>query len=339
MSRLKRARGAILVPMLAILLSGTVACSSSPEPSRPQAEASDAGSSPPGIPLSELEGHILFARAGGRFGEETLFTVNADGSDEKQIFKKTCCPRWFPQGTTVSLAHLDAEGKRVSTGIVNANGKHLKILPLPPGGLNLGCAAAWSHDGLMACEGWNDEHHAEDGIYVRRPDGSGTRRVTHAPSGFHDIPADFSPDGRQIVFIRQPLEFDHPTGPLFIVNVDGSGLHRITRDSYASYTARFSPDGKWIAFTGEFWSSPGSPMWVVHPDGSGLKKIFEDKEGRSAATPTWSPDGSMLLFGLGPVAADDHPPNALCVIRADGTDLTTIIDSPDFKREFDWTDR
>ena len=54
-----------------------------------------------------------------------------------------------------------------------------------------------------------------------------------------------------------------------------------------------------------------------HPDGSGLMKRFEDASGRFASHPTWSPDGSMIIFALNPVADDfEHRPNGLYVIDA-----------------------
>ena len=70
----------------------------------------------------------------------------------------------------------------------------------------------------------------------------------------------------------------------------------------------------------------------MRPDGSGLTKVFEDEEGRFASGPTWSPDGSQILFALNPT--NDwfiHEPNGLYVIDADGSDLTLVIGGSDFK--------
>jgi Tol biopolymer transport system component len=77
-----------------------------------------------------------------------------------------------------------------------------------------------------------------------------------------------------------------------------------------------------------------------HPDGSGLTKLFEDADGRFAITPTWSPDGQFVMFALDPPGTlpiiDVAPPNGLFVVRADGTDLTLILSTDDWKREPDW---
>ena len=44
--------------------------------------------------VTALPGHILFTRAGGRFGDETLYVSKADGTSQRRIskFGKTCCP-------------------------------------------------------------------------------------------------------------------------------------------------------------------------------------------------------------------------------------------------------
>jgi hypothetical protein len=81
-------------------------------------------------------------------------------------------------------------------------------------------------------------------------------------------------------------------------------------------------------------------IWTIHPDGSGLTKVFEDAQGGLAITPTWSPDGRFILFGLDPPGSlatiDDAPANGLYVIEADGTHLTPVVLSKDWKRNPDW---
>ncbi|HXJ65554.1 MAG TPA: hypothetical protein VNN79_17500 [Actinomycetota bacterium] len=68
-----------------------------------------------------------------------------------------------------------------------------------------------------------------------------------------------------------------------------------------------------------------------------MHKVFADESGElAAATPTWSPDGRMILFGLGASTGDVHAPDDLCVILADGSHLSTVIAGPDLKREPDW---
>jgi Tol biopolymer transport system component len=66
----------------------------------------------------------------------------------------------------------------------------------------------------------------------------------------------------------------------------------------------------------------------------------KDTDGRYAVTPTWSPDGSMIMFALDPIKNPFvHPPNALYVIRADGSDLTQVLGGNNFKRKPYWVSK
>ena len=78
-------------------------------------------------------------------------------------------------------------------------------------------------------------------------------------------------------------------------------------------------------------------LWTIAPDGSKLTQTFKDASGRYAVTPTWSPDGSMIMFALDPTPNQfDHPTNGLYVINSDGSGLDKIIAGNDFKREPVW---
>jgi Tol biopolymer transport system component len=295
----------------------------------------------PSIPATALTGTILFARAGGTFADETVFTASASGTQDRRItpIGAQCCPRWSPDGAHILISASGPNG-RITVGIIDRNGSHERKIPLPDRTLNLG-PGAWSPDGTrIAFEGWDDATSGRNGIYTARAaDGGDLVRVTHTASGSPDgIPMDYSPDGSQIVLLRPEPGSEDPVGPLFVVNLDGSGLHRITPPGTdAAYTARWSADGAWILFAGPYWLDPGGPVWAVHPDGTGLRKVFaDDSGGLAAATPTWSPDGRMILFGLGASTGDVHSPNDLCVILANGGHLTTVIAGPDLKREPDW---
>src|ERR1051326_1402505 len=69
------------------------------------------------------------------------------------------------------------------------------------------------------------------GLYVMNADGSNARLLTELPEPAQ--PA-WSPDGSKIVFsagIRITLEPHKPHTDIYVINVDGSGLTQLTRDS------------------------------------------------------------------------------------------------------------
>lgn len=280
-------------------------------------------SASPSVSISTLEGRIMFLRQGGKFGDATVFTADANGLHEQRItgFGQVCCPRWSRDGSSILWGN---EFHR-------PDGSLIRTVPLPPHprGLNLVPAAYSLATDRLVCEGWDDQRPGLNGIYtIRASDGGGLLRVTHE----HDNPGDFAPDGSEIFFLGVD-------DSLYVVNADGTDPRRVTpagmpvdAPNYAG--GRLSPDGRWLVFASD------GVIWLIHPDGSGLSKIFQDSQGRLAVTPTWSPDGGYVLFALDPPGThpfmDEAPSNGLYVIRADGSGLAAVLISNDFKTVRDW---
>ena len=59
-------------------------------------------------------------------------------------------------------------------------------------------------------------------------------------------------------------------GAVYVVHADGSGLRRITPATTWATTARWSPDGRWIAFDQVDRPDGAHDLFLVHPDGSGV---------------------------------------------------------------------
>ena len=289
-------------------------------------------------PRPNLHGKIVFIREGGTYSEVTVFTAAANGTNVRRLSDFGESPRFSPDGTKVAMAGLAPDGQRITVGIVDSDGSHLRRIPLRDPTLNLG-VGPWSPDGeRMASEGWDDSNPDRNGVYiVGVPDGMGLARLTSHPD--HDIPMDFSPDGSQIVFLRAEPDTDPVTWSLYVVNVDGTGLHRITPPGLdVGATARWAPNGKEIVFSGAATEPRGS-IRVVRPDGTGLRKVFEDPKGGTAAAPTWSPDGHKIMFALIKASALKQPglqPDKLCVIDEDGKGFAVVLDTPDYKSAPDW---
>lgn len=98
-------------------------------------------------------------------------------------------------------------------------------------------------------------------------------------------------------------------GALFVVNVDGSGLRRLTRFSVGAGgagDADWSPDGTRLVFetNGAFETGGFSDIYVINADGSGLKNLTRNRTFFNQQTfrvqnsndPVWSPDGTKILF-------------------------------------------
>lgn len=82
----------------------------------------------------------------------------------------------------------------------------------------------------------------------------------------------FAPDGRRIVFAANLPACTGKKFELFLVNLDGTGLIQLTRDSKTgSSEPSFSPDGKRLAFTRDGniviadWLAPAPPPETLNP--------------------------------------------------------------------------
>jgi len=109
----------------------------------------------------------------------------------------------------------------------------------------------------------------------------------------------WSPDGKRLVFTG----YDGGLSDLFIVNADGSNLHRLTNDKYADLEPSWSPDGKTIAFTTD--RSPATDfealkfgnlrIALLHLDNGSIDILRNMDQGKNI-NPAWAPDGRSLVF-------------------------------------------
>jgi len=119
--------------------------------------------------------------------------------------------------------------------------------------------------------------------------------------------ARYSPDGRQVAFIKVPdSQTPFTIGELWIMNADGSQARKLADvDAGHGYAANWSPDGEWIAFVkrenaedpsaNQSVESLISNILLVNVNNGDLKQITSFTNGR-AETPHWSPDGNTLTF-------------------------------------------
>ena len=94
----------------------------------------------------------------------------------------------------------------------------------------------------------------------------------------------FSPDGRQIVFHGTAEGASAPD--LFVINVDGSNLRRLTTHPDSDTTPTWSPSGTQIAFTSDRTGRP--QIYLMNADGTGgaQRLPIPDAEADRA---TWAP--------------------------------------------------
>jgi Tol biopolymer transport system component len=79
---------------------------------------------------------------------------------------------------------------------------------------------------------------------------------------------------------------------IYVVNVDGTGLQRLTNHPGLDVDPAWSPDGKRIAFASDRAGS--SDIYVMDADGSNV--VRRTQGAQVNAYPAWSPDGKKIAF-------------------------------------------
>jgi len=154
-------------------------------------------------------------------------------------------------------------------------------------------------------------------------DGSDIRELT--PTGYQGDPS-FTPDGRWIVFTRDPSPSDNG---IWIMRTDGSNLRRLTRNPFmrngncgCDEDATVSPDGKRVTFVRYTAGERQHALFFVGIDGRGLKQLTP-YELAVDAEHDWSPDGKRIVLTMHAPPDGTRSTNVV-TIRPNGTDLRWV---------------
>jgi Tol biopolymer transport system component len=224
-----------------------------------------------------------------------IYVMNADGSGQRSLTTGSgidVLPVWSPDGRKIAFVRRVAFGGQPRPSgppgfhivfrnylyVVNADGGGLRMLTrdqahdllLPP---------VWSPNGRTI----------RLGRTVVNADGNGLLTLPRS------IPASgvWSPDRRKIAFVSFSQTGPPPPNyDVYVVNADGSGLRRLTRNPAYDSNPLWSPGGRRIAFRS---TRDGNPeLYVMDSDGSGQRRLTSSPGSESRFA--WSPDGRRIAF-------------------------------------------
>ncbi len=247
--------------------------------------------------------HLSWSPDGKKFlftrvppGKMGLWTMNADGSDQKALMPKEPMPHfdghWSPDGTRIVFVYDQLQGTdgKLQIDVIDADGMNRKTL-LPHKAFDE--APRWSPDGKQVA--WVSTRDKNQDIWVCDALGKNLKRLTSDPGP--DNGPTWSPDGKQLAFASgRSGNFE-----IFVMEADGSNQRNLTHHPKMDYWPVWSPDGKHIAFTS---NRDGNYEIYVMDAGTktGAKDAGDAKPRNVSKHPgvdnfaTWSPDSRRLAF-------------------------------------------
>jgi Tol biopolymer transport system component len=237
-----------------------------------------------------------------RSGAWRLWTIQADGSELKQLTKQDgdehdVDPVFSSDGK--SILFTSTRGGRAGVWRMPVNGSgSTGYQPVPSGDSPDGTATTLRTNQGKASAG------VPPPIPVGgSPTGAGESPAPPTPQTAAERicdgdQAEWSPDGAKIVFRRNER--------LFTRELTGGKEKGLTPEDWPHCSGpAWSPDGKSIAFAAR-WDA-GNAIYLVPAEGGKPVKVY-DKQG--ACEPHWSPDGARLVY-----ETETH----ICTINPDGT--------------------
>ena len=118
------------------------------------------------------------------------------------------------------------------------------------------------------------------------------KRVTSVVDGYPSP----SPDGKKILF-----ESDRTgTSELYVMDLDGTNLKRLTNNAEHDNSPKWSPDGRQIVFARDL--ADNSEIFIINSDGSNEKRLTDTPGDDSH--PNFSPDGKRIIFNSARTSPD-----------------------------------
>jgi Tol biopolymer transport system component len=322
--------------------------------STPSAQSSSLASPKQSVPASSAvsepalhPGEPWIAYQWIRAGGDGIYLVRPDGTGSHELLPdakyNAFHPDWSPDGARIAFDAETGGGNEIWT--VNADGTNAAAIVRRSSDCTISCGdvalPAWSPDGskIAFVRFQLGASGLEAAVIEVQDIASGDRRVVYgAPSKTALNYPRWSPDGRSIVFemTRYPdmqITTGTATGSaIAVIDVtkDGAKSDILTDWSmYATYPD-WRPESDEILFStydlGEFQATDEpSNLYTIKSDGSGLKTLTTFGRAEQRATqPTWTADGSRIIFSLvGQNAGFDNPRHA-AFVEANGSNTVDL---------------
>src|SRR5437773_3230204 len=180
--------------------------------------------------------------------------------------------------------------------------------------------------------GWFDDRRSH--LWVVDVKTGSARQITDG-NDWNDSDPQWSPDGTRIAFVsnRTGKEYDENRNTdIWVINVDGSSsLTKISDHDEADNQPRWSPDGKWIAFTGELHDRDHPKIWLAPSAGGAPSVLAANGLDLIPGGLEWSDAGKSIYFETG-VKGENH----LFRVGVGNKSVTQVTSGPRAVRSVDF---
>jgi LysM repeat protein len=232
-------------------------------------------------PQFRADGNTLAANGEGAPNLEHLVRMNASGGEKIEIsnYVEDSYPTWAPNpGDTSVVYSSSAYGDGATRlGIVETLGKNWSWIPTGNTEVR-GEYPFWMDNNRIVYHGCDFlGEHTNCGLFLVPVEGGEYRQLTThssdtAPSGY----------GTRVAF----MSARDGNWEVYTINLDGSGLRRLTNSGALDGLPTWSPDGLSIAFVSN--RTGAWAIWAMNADGSSQRKLFDLGGGYGSGSHDWT---------------------------------------------------
>jgi Tol biopolymer transport system component len=223
---------------------------------------------------------------------------------------------WSPDSTTLLLTGAPAGIAELYH--VDANGDNLRIFTE---NIDDSLMQVWSPDGryIVFVSG---RGYGEWNIFRMDSDGSNVLPLTSSSGeGENNMFPAVSPDSQRIAFVSDR----DSSQDVYLMNIDGSNLQRLTATTSSEMLASWSPDGQKLLVIAQPLGLTSGDIYVIDVANGNTRQLIQHGGFIFSSSPSWSPDGSEILF----VYQNESGAADIYITNADGGNMRRLTDNPD----------